>query len=107
MQTTQANPQPLSEVITELDFESLKELRSFIRVANNLKQLAKNCNPAVIREAVKLEKHRKSAIETIRKSWLERKVISENTARKAIDLIYMQYNDALASAENSLSFCLR
>lgn len=98
---------PLSEVITGLDFDSLREIKSFTRVANNIKQLAKGCNPSIVREVAKLEKFRKSAIETIRKNWLERKVIDETTARKAIDLIYMKYDDALSSAENSLALCLR
>lgn len=97
----------LSELITRLPPDVLTDFRSFIRVSSNLKQLAKNCNPVAIREASKLEKFKRAAIDSIRKSWLKDKVLDENTARAAIRLIHEKYDDALSFAENEIALCFR
>jgi len=97
----------LSNLISRLPPEILSDLRSFIRVSSNLKQLAKSCNPAVIREASKMEKFKRAAIDSVRKSWLEHKIIDEATARAVIRLIHEKYDDALSFAENKIALCLR
>ncbi|HDH44746.1 MAG TPA: hypothetical protein ENG66_05080 [Thermococcus sp.] len=84
----------------------LQDINSFVRVASNLKQLARSCSPFLIREAIKLEKYRRNAVETIRNAWLKEKRIDAETARKVIDFIYELYNDTIQTAEKEFEACL-
>lgn len=96
----------LVELIPELPEEVLIDVNSFVRVANNLKQLARTCSPSLIREAIKLEKYKRNAIETIRKIWLKERAIDDETARKAIDFVYNLYNNTIQTAEREFETCL-
>jgi len=97
----------LLNFINEMSPEALTDFRSFVSVANNLKRLAKTCNPRLVREATKLERFKRTAVESIRRDWLERKIMGDSAARKAIDYVYRLYNDAIDDAEHQLDVCFR
>jgi hypothetical protein len=97
----------LTEVMTRLPFETVSDLRSFVRSANALRRLSKACSPEVVKEAVLLERRKRVAIESIRKDWLERGVIPEDIAREAIDFIHRTADESVDEAYSNLEACLR
>ncbi len=103
----QARKGTILEFLDELTPEALEDFNSFVRVANNVKRYAKSCNPSVVREIAKLEKFKRSTINTIRDAWLKKKVISDEAARKAIDYVHELFNQTIDEAEYSLEVCLR
>ena len=95
----------IEEIITKLPFETLRDLRIFIRSANNVRRLSRACSPETIKEAVMLERRKRVAIESIREDW-RNKIISEDIARKAIDFIYSTTDKSIEEAYQNLKECL-
>lgn len=104
----ESNPEiRLTEVMTRLPFETVRDLRSFVRSANTLRRLSKGCDPEVVKEAVLLEKRKRVAIESVREDWLEKKIIPDEVAREAIDFIHSTADESIEEAYRNLEACLR
>jgi len=96
----------VSIVISNLPEDVLADLNAFVRVANDLKSLARSCNPKIIEKATKLEKHRRAVVDSIREAWLKQRRLDDKTAREAINLVYDIYRDTLREATKKLEVCL-
>ena len=96
----------LTEIMTGLPFETLRDLRTFVRHANAVRRLSKACDPEVVKEAVMLEKRMRVAIESIREDW-RNKVIPAEVAREAIDFIYSTADESVREAYLNLEACFR
>ena len=96
----------VSIVISNLPEDVLVDLNAFVRVANDLKSLARSCSPKIVEGAVKLEKYRRIVVDSIRDAWLKQGRLDDETAREAIDLVYDIYRDSLKEATKDLEVCL-
>jgi len=102
------NPEvKLTEVMTRLPFETVRDLRSFVRSANALRRLSKACDPEVLKEAVLLERRKRVAIESVREDWLEKRIIPDEVARETIDFIHSTADESVDEAYRNLEACLR
>jgi len=97
----------VSIVISNLPEDVLADLNAFVRVANDLKSLARSCSPKIVEGAVKLEKYRRIVVDSIRNAWLKQGRLDDETAREAIDLVYDIYKKSLREATKDLEVCLK
>ena len=97
----------VSIVISNLPEDVLVDLNAFVRVANDLKSLARSCSPKIVEGAVKLEKYRRIVVDSIRNAWLKQRRLDDKTAREAIDLVYDIYRSSLEEATKNLEVCLK
>lgn len=97
----------LTEIMTRLPFDTVRDIRSFVRSANTIKRLSKACDPEVLKEAVLLERRKRVAIESVREDWLEKKIIPDEVAREAIDFIHRTADESVEEAYRNLEACLR
>ena len=97
----------VSIVISNLPEDVLADLNAFVRVANDLKSLARSCSPKIVEGAVKLEKYRRIVVDSIRNAWLKQRRLDDKTAREAIDLVYDIYRSSLEEATKNLEVCLK
>jgi len=97
----------VSIVISNLPEDVLADLNAFVRVANDLKSLARSCSPKIVEGAVKLEKYRRIVVDSIRNAWLKQRRLDDKTAREAIDLAYDIYRSSLEEATKNLEVCLK
>ena len=97
----------VSIVISNLPEDVLADLNAFVRVANDLKSLARSCSPKIVEGAVKLEKYRRIVVDSIRDAWLRQGRLDDETAREAIDLVYDIYKSSLEEATKDLEVCLK
>ena len=97
----------ISIVISNLPEDVLVDFNAFVRVANDLKFLARSCSPKIVEGAVKLEKYRRIVVDSIRDAWLKQGRLDDETAREAIDLVYDIYRDSLKEATKDLEVCLK
>jgi len=91
----------VSIVISNLPEDVLVDLNAFVRVANDLKSLARSCSPKIVEGAVKLEKYRRIVVDSIRNAWLKQRRLDDETAREAIDLVYDIYSTSQCDDEPS------
>ena len=96
----------ISVVIPNLPEDVLVDFNAFVRVANDLKSLARSCSPKIVEGATKLEKHRRIVVDSIRDAWLRQRRLDDETAREAIDLVYDIYKKSLREATKDLEVCL-
>lgn len=96
----------ISEIVN-LPEDILLDFNAFVKIANDLKYLARSCNPNIVEEAIKLEKRRRIVVDSIRDAWLKRGILDNETARKIIDLVYDIYRTSLKDAKKELEVCLR
>jgi len=105
---TTGNPEvKLTDVMTKLPFETVRDLRSFVKSANALRRLSKACDPEVLKEAVLLERRKRVAIESVREDWLEKRIIPDEVARETIDFIHSTADESVEEAYRNLEACLR
>ena len=97
----------ISIVISNLPEDVLVDFNAFVRVANDLKFLARSCSPKIVEGAVKLEKYRRIVVDSIRDAWLKQGRLDDKTAREAIDLVYDIYKSSLEEATKDLEVCLK
>lgn len=97
----------LTDIMTKLPFETVRDLRTFVRSANALRRLSRGCDPEVVRESALLEKRKRVAIESIRDDWLNKKIIPDEVAREAIDFVHNTANESIDEAYRNLEACLR
>mgnify|MGYP005635053853 CR=1 FL=1 len=93
-------------IIPNLPEDLLVDFNAFVRVANDLKSLARSCSPKIVEGAVRLEKHRRIVVDSIRDAWLKQGRLDDETAREAIDLVYDVYKKSLREATKELEVCL-
>lgn len=60
----------------------------------------------MVEGAAKLERYKRAVINSIRRAWLNQKVLDDKTAREAIDMVHDLFNRTIEEATKELEVCL-